>query len=50
MPDPPVVLKPGQTVNTTTPTITVVALRQAGDYIFSVVVTDDAGLQGRGSV
>jgi len=41
------VLKPGQApVNTKDPTITVAAMKKAGDFTFSVVVTDDAGLVG----
>jgi len=40
-----VVLRPGQgPVTTPDATITVAAMQQAGDFVFSVTVTDDAGL------
>jgi len=46
-PPPPVILKPGDPpARTAQPTITVAALKKAGDFTFSVVVTDDAGLVG----
>lgn len=47
MPGPPVVLKPGQApVNTKDPMVIVAAMKKAGDFTFTVVVTDDAGLVG----
>jgi hypothetical protein len=42
---PDVVLLPGKRpVITRENSVTVVALRQAGDFVFTVTVTDDAGL------
>jgi len=39
------VLKPGQQpVNTKGPTISVAPMRKAGDFVFVVTVTDNAGL------
>ena len=46
MPVTPVPMSPGKVVNTTTPTITIVGIRQAGKFTFTLVVTDDAGLTG----
>jgi hypothetical protein len=47
MPNPPVVLQPGLMVNTPDPTITIAAMKKAGQFVFLLMVTDDAGLTGR---
>ena len=49
MADVPVL--PGKPANTgKSPSIAVAAMNKAGTYTFTVIVTDDAGLEGSGSV
>ena len=49
MADVPVL--PGKPANTgKSPSIVVAAMNKAGTYTFTVIVTDDAGLEGSGSV
>ena len=46
-----IVLVPGaRPVPTTDPTVNVAPMRQPGVYVFTVVVEDDAGLTGSGSL
>ena len=50
MPDAPIPVVPGKPANTTEPTIVVAAINMAGTYTLILTVTDDAGLDGTGSV
>lgn len=51
MPDPPIKLVPGQPpVNTSTPSLVVLAMGAPGRYLFTVTVTDDARQQASASL
>jgi hypothetical protein len=50
VPDEPVVLLPGKTVTTATPSITVAPMREPGIYLFVLTVADESGLVGSGQI